>query len=69
MADKPTTVEEQIERTAIDGIQSATTQGQSVTKQSISELIEADKYLQGKTAQKRNHLGVFMRKIVPGGCG
>jgi hypothetical protein len=43
--------------------------GTQVQGQPIPDLIEADKYLSGKTARARNHLGVTFRQLEPGATG
>lgn len=48
---------------------SATVDGVSATSHSLPDLIEADKYLAGKTAATKNHLGIRSVKLEPGGCG
>ena len=67
----PTTPEEAIEQGAL-GPQSATVDGNSVTQRSLSELIEADKYLASKNAAANSNemFGMRCRVGVPprGGC-
>ena len=58
-----------LEKAAIEGIQSATIDGQSATSMSIEDRIKADNYLKSQAAKSRNHLGLFIRKMEPGGCG
>lgn len=47
---------------------SVTTDGQSVTTQPLTALIEADKYLQSKKATRRPPFGVTFAKIVSPGA-
>ena len=68
MAD-PTTITEQIEKTAVEGVQSASMPGESVSKVSIQDLIAAENHLAAKRAATKNHLGMFMRTIARGGAG
>lgn len=50
--------------------QSITVDGQTTSERSISELIEADKYLKEAAAAKRAKLGIrFARLIPPGPMG
>ena len=63
------TVQTSIEKAAIDGVQSASVDGQSATQMSITDRILADNFLKQQTAKAKNHLGVFCRKLEPGGCG
>jgi len=67
----PETPQEAIEQGAL-GPQSATVDGNSVTQRSLSELIEADKYLASKSAASAGNelFGMRVRQAVPprGGC-
>ena len=63
----PSDLEQTIE-TAAENPQSATVDGVTVTQRSISELIEADKYLQAKKALRRKNRGLIYTKIVPPGA-
>lgn len=51
--------------------QSVTVDGQTITRRSVKELIEADQYLAGKeaVANKNPFFGMRVRKIVPPGGG
>jgi hypothetical protein len=42
--------------------------GVTVTQRSLSELIEADKYLQAKKNLRRKNRGLIYTKIVPPGA-
>ena len=63
------TIQEAIERAAIDGVASVSIDGTSVTAMPIEKQIAADNYLRQRAAVARNHLGWTFRKIQPGGCG
>jgi hypothetical protein len=63
----PSDLEAAIE-TAAENPQSANVDGVSVTQRSISELIEADKYLEAKKAARRKNRGLRYTKIVPPGA-
>lgn len=64
-----TTIQEAIERTALDGVASVSADGVTVTAVDIDTQIIAANYLQQRAAVARNHLGLTFRKISPGGCG
>lgn len=49
------------------GPQSMSVDGQTVNERSISELIEADKYLKEVAAAKRSKLGLRFAKLIPPG--
>ena len=49
------------------GPQSISVDGQTVNERSISELIEADKYLKDVAAAKRPKLGIRFAKMNPPG--
>ena len=42
------------------------TDGLKVVRQSISDMIKADQYIDGKTAQSKPHRGMRITKLVPG---
>jgi hypothetical protein len=63
----PSDLEAAIE-TAAENPQSANVDGVSVTQRSVSELIEADKYLEAKKAARRKNRGLRYTKIVPPGA-
>jgi hypothetical protein len=63
----PSDLEAAIE-TAAENPQSASVDGVTVTQRSLSELIEADKYLQAKKAARRKNRGLRYTKIVPPGA-
>jgi hypothetical protein len=43
--------------------------GTAVDAQDVSKLIEADRYLAGKRAAAKNHLGLYFVKLQPPGAG
>jgi hypothetical protein len=47
----------------------ATADGVSVEQRSLSDLIAADKYLKAQTAATKNHFGLRISKLEPGGTG
>jgi hypothetical protein len=59
-----------IEQLAADGIASASFSSGSSSQsvKSISELIEADRYLKGERAKDYNHGGIMFRQIQPPGA-
>jgi hypothetical protein len=63
----PSDLESTIE-TAAENPQSASVDGVTVTQRSLSELIEADKYLQAKKASRRKNRGLRYTRIVPPGA-
>jgi hypothetical protein len=63
----PSDLENTIE-TAAENPQSASVDGVTVTQRSLSELIEADKYLQAKKASRRKNRGLRYTRIVPPGA-
>jgi hypothetical protein len=63
------TIADRIERDAIDGVQSVSVDGTSVTAMSIDDRIKADQYVASKAAASKNHLGLTFRTLTPGGCG
>lgn len=69
MATVPDTVAGTIEELAKDGFASTSfSQGSaSQSAKSISELIEADRYLKGEKAKRRAGGGIMFRQIVPPG--
>lgn len=60
----PEELTERIEVVA-EGPASVSVDGQSVSQQSLSELISADKHLAQKQAAARPHHGMRFTKIVP----
>lgn len=66
MADLSTQIEEQVQKSA-----ASVNDGVSITRRSISELIEADKYLAGKTAAAATPATMFRsmtaKIVAPGG--
>lgn len=72
MPDPSPTSEERrdaISRSVEEGVQSASVDGLSVNEKSLRERIEADKYLSGNEAAKKNHRGLIITKLVPPGTG
>ncbi len=63
------TIQSSLEQAAIDGVQSATVDGQSATQMSIDDRIKAANFIASQTAKSKNHLGLTFRKMEPGGCG
>lgn len=63
----PSDLETTIENAA-ENPQSASVDGVTVTQRSLSELIEADKYLQAKKASRRKNRGLRYTRIVPPGA-
>ncbi len=59
-----------IEQLAADGIASTSFSSGSSSQsvKSISELIEADRYLKGERAKSYNHGGIMFRQIQPPGA-
>lgn len=66
---EPTTIEESIEQSAIEGIDSVMADGQQVRSKSLDELIRADRYLKGESAMNNLHGGLYTRVMVPPGGG
>ena len=64
------TIEDTIQKLAEDGIASTSfsSGSSSQSAKSISELIEARRFLAGETAKARNHGGIMFRQIVPPGA-
>ena len=48
---------------------SASGEGQSVTYASLSELAEAERYVESKKSAKVKTLGLYFRKLIPPGTG
>jgi hypothetical protein len=66
---EPTTVEDAVELVAL-GMVSETAEGnRSQKNMPIKDLIEADRYLKGKTAAGKAHFGLRMTKCIPPGGG
>lgn len=65
----PETVTEAIESVALGMIQTSSENGRSVTRMNIKDMIEADRYLAGKTAAAKAHFGLRMTKCIPPGGG
>ena len=63
------TVEETIEKAAVEGVATVSVDGTSVSAIPLRDLIAADNYLRQRAAIARNHLGLTFRKLEPGGCG
>lgn len=63
------TIQDGIEADAIAGVQSATVDGQSATAMSIDDRIKAANFLAQQSGRARNHLGLTIRQLEPGGCG
>ena len=63
-------IEETIQKLAEDGIASSafSSGSSSQSAKSISELIEARRFLAGETAKARNHGGLMFRQITPPGA-
>jgi len=61
-------LEETIRQAAKDPAQ-VSVDGFSAQSQPIPDLIEADRHLAAKSAAAKNHLGMTLRKLEPGGCG
>lgn len=66
---EPTTVEDAVELMALGMVSSASDGKSSQTNIAITDLIEADRYLKGKTAAGKAHFGLRMTKCIPPGGG
>lgn len=67
--ESPETVEEAIESVALGMVQTSSENGRSVTRINVKDMIEADRYLAGKTASTKSHFGLRMTKCIPPGGG
>lgn len=63
------TIDDAIESVAKGMVQSSSENGRSVTRVNVKDMIEADRYLSGKTAASKAHFGIRMTKLVPPGGG
>jgi hypothetical protein len=63
------TIQSRIEQDAINGVQSVSVDGTSVSSMSIDDRIKAEQYLAQKAAKSKNHCGLTFRTLEPGGCG
>ena len=63
------TIEDAIESIAKGMVSSSTENGRSVTRIALKELIEADRYVTGKSAAAKPHFGLRMTKCIPPGGG
>lgn len=62
-------IEERIETDATLGVSSVSDETGQVTKHSLKELIEADRYLKARTAAGKKQFGLRFTKLVPPGTG
>lgn len=67
MAETTTSLENRIVENA-SGPKSAEIDGQKVEQHSLSDVIEADKYLASKSALKRRSRGLKFNKLQPSGA-
>jgi hypothetical protein len=63
------TIEDAIESVAKGMVSSSSEDGRSASRIPLKDLIEADRYLTGKTAQGKSHFGLRMTKCIPPGGG
>jgi len=63
------TIASNIERDAIDGVQSVSVDGTNVGAMSIDDRIKAARFVAAQQAAARNHLGLRFVKLVPPGGG
>lgn len=63
------TIQESIETQALGRVKKAAEEGRSIEHMSVAELIEAERYLAGKTASAKPHFGLRMTKCIPPGGG
>ena len=63
------TIDDAIKSVAKSMVQSSSENGRSVTRMNIKDMIEADRYLAGKTAAAKAHFGLRMTKCIPPGGG
>ena len=63
------TIDDAIERAAIDGVQNVSADGVSVTSMDPLKQIEVAKYLDRKSAASKNHLGFTFKRIQFGDTG
>lgn len=67
---EPTTIQEAIERAAIDGVRSVSSDGTSVTARDIDEMVRAQRFLEERDAAKRRGQWPFrMFRMRPKGPG
>ena len=66
MADE--TIQDRIEENA-KGVQSVSVDGFATTAVDIDKQIRADEYRARKVAASKNHGGIALRTLKPGGCG
>ena len=64
---KPTTLDEAIEQAGLGPASVTNSDGQSVTSKNVSEIIEAKNSQLGETAKTKDHLGIRLRQLKPGG--
>jgi hypothetical protein len=72
MADEEETIdsiEDAIESVAKGMVSSSSENGRSMSTVPIKDLIEADRYLKGKTAATKPHMGLRFTKCIPPGGG
>lgn len=72
MADDEETIEsieDAIESVAKGMVSSSSENGRSMSTVPIKDLIEADRYLKGKTAATKPHMGLRFTKCIPPGGG
>jgi hypothetical protein len=62
-------IEDSIATQAAAGITSATSDGVTVQRMSITEQIAAANYIASKTAKSQPHFGLRMTKCIPPGGG
>lgn len=64
----PTTTDEALEQAAL-GPKAVSVGNQSVTQQSVDDIIKADRYLAEKAAAAAGAPGIRLFQLKPGGCG
>lgn len=68
MAD-PETIEEAISTVALGMVSEESENGRTLKHTTIKDMIEADRYIAGKTAAAKAHFGLRMTKCIPPGGG
>ena len=63
------TIEDAIESVAKGMVSSSSENGRSMTNVPLKDLIEADRYLAGKRAAAKAHMGLRFTKCIPPGGG
>jgi hypothetical protein len=64
----PETISEAITQAAL-GPKRSKENGREVEEHAMDQLIKADNHVSGKTAGRKNHMGLRFGKIVPPGAG